>query len=399
MPVLTSKDGDWFLLGKGEYNIAYLSTFITTIQGHVGRWVAKFPIGKATIGGDHLNDSRRFARKWLTINPDLPLVPYKGHTVQIIDDLTTASMIDGVIYLHSNRSSEIYATYLNAGAVETKLIDAIISAKMKAQYLKHINEHAGLPKHLEYRIIELMQLHKPGCLIPYLGNTQASDAQIARKVLDIYRSSRNIIADATIQGNFLSYQDKIICVDLDQAFQRGSFASEKFMSAVMFAQFEQLWDDEHDEFPLTIDTIRTLFCLEQHLNPEQINDGYLTPELVHKLNICRKKQIPLNELNIRALIEILEYYPEHQAHEERIKNQILDNISQSTNPDRSKVIQDAFLNNRTFEEMFFDEFRTDNTSHTKELLALGLVTKYPFGFFQTADENRESKKYKADFTL
>lgn len=152
-----------------------------------------------------------------------------------------------------------------------------------------------------------------GCwMVPYLGDVCASDKQIALKVLDIYRNTRNIIADACGPGNFLRYEEETVCVDVDLAckIRRGSIASDDFFRCVIKSdKMSKYWSYfKKDTFkPNTVDMIETLFFLEDCLEIERICNEFLTPEVILCCTEYRKKNMRVsphiinkicNELNI-----------------------------------------------------------------------------------------------------
>ena len=288
-----------------------------------------------------------------------------------------------------NESENICVAYLNnEGHMEITILDDLLSKDMRPVYLKHILDQTDPKDYEKHHILDLIQVNKPGVIIPYFGNTQASDTEIALKVLEIYRKSRNIIADATVRGNFLRYRGRTICVDLDCALQRGSIASDTFMSEDMREQFEELWNKEYDTYPCTTDLIQTLFYLEEQLNPDEITDEYLTSELVGKFNMCRYNKIQLSILNIQTLMEIIQYCPENNNNNDLITLSLLTEIQSSTDQDRRKVILDAFSREGSFELAFFERWAMNNPLEIDELIAMGRDTACPFGFFQPNSSNQ-----------
>lgn len=149
---------------------------------------------------------------------------------------------------------------------------------------------------------------KNGWIAPYLGDNPASDEQIAKKLIEIYRRTRNIVGDAGTSGaNFLVYQNEVICVDVDQAFRRASFDTEQF-GAAHHAKYKVFLNRcFKNGYTQTINVIETLFYLEKNLPTRDIQDIYITPSLIARLHAYRYQQkiITLEILNTLLAIEHL----------------------------------------------------------------------------------------------
>lgn len=141
-----------------------------------------------------------------------------------------------------------------------------------------------------------------GWIAPYLGQTQASDEQIARKLIEIYRDTRNIVADAPAKKNFIVYEGEVICIDVDHAFRRGSEATDRF-DAKNNTKYETFLEHYSEKYPKTIDVIETLFYLENNIADADIDDKFITVEIIEKLNQYRKK---LRVINVETLEQLLE---------------------------------------------------------------------------------------------
>ena len=143
-----------------------------------------------------------------------------------------------------------------------------------------------------------------GMIVPYLGNTPASDDQIAAKVVDIYRRTRNIILDACAKNNFLVYKCKVICIDVDVALRRGSTASDSFGTE----------GDSIENFFVsgsragkarTVSVVRTLLYLQKYLAAGDIKDEYINLEFIEKLHVLRLSKIVLTPDIMSRLSEII----------------------------------------------------------------------------------------------
>lgn len=135
-----------------------------------------------------------------------------------------------------------------------------------------------------------------GWIMPYLGDTPASDQQIAEKLMDIYRRTQNIIVDACGKKNFLVHRGEVICVDMDQALRRGSFASDAFSKGGLLddEQYNNYWNKYALQFgkPQTVAMIKTLLYLEHHLSAHEIRKEYITSGVLQKLNDLRIERYP-----------------------------------------------------------------------------------------------------------
>lgn len=152
---------------------------------------------------------------------------------------------------------------------------------------------------------------KNGWIAPYIGNTPASDRQIANKLIDIYRRTRNIVGDAGAAGNnFLVHNGEVICVDVDHAFRRGSFATDLFEAATNPGYHNFLNKCLKNGYEKTVNVIKTLFYLEKNISNGDIHDKYLTTNVITKLHAYRyqNKAITVDILN--TILDIVTIDPE-----------------------------------------------------------------------------------------
>lgn len=181
---------------------------------------------------------------------------------------------------------------------------------------------------------------KTGWVAPYLGNTPASDRQISEKLIDIYRKTREIIADAGARrgNNFLLHQGEVVCIDVDHAFRRNSIATRRLDAAN---------DTNYDGFlsrcavwlPLTITVIKALFYLEKNLSDNDIQDKYITASIIEKLPVFWHEK---KTINVR----------------------IMDTLSEITGVDPTGKIRNKHLTPE-----FVETLGKQQTTVTKELLA------------------------------
>lgn len=158
-------------------------------------------------------------------------------------------------------------------------------------------------------------------IVPFLGNTPATDIDIAHKVLEIYVNTRNIVFDATSRNNFLLHNGKAVCVDIDLSlhFNRGSFESDEIMKEI-----EGLPENEFNLFlhnssrimPITTSWIKNLIFLEKCLapntwsDPNEIPNQFLIPETMGIIeSICKAKR-PITDHDVQSILQALGVYLE-----------------------------------------------------------------------------------------
>lgn len=156
-----------------------------------------------------------------------------------------------------------------------------------------------------------------GWLVPYLGNTAAPDAQMAVKVIEIYRRTRNILVDACAKNNFLIHQDKVVCIDMDCSLRRGSFASDEFMR--LDGKLIPPFLEAHNSTKLeTARVIRTLLYLEKKCPESQIKAEHITPEVIAKLRSFRLQEKPINAFTLDTLLDLTRFDPRNAIPEDKI---------------------------------------------------------------------------------
>jgi|GEM_PF-2179130 len=117
-------------------------------------------------------------------------------------------------------------------------------------------------------------------VIPYFGNTPASDQQISEKVIAIYQKTNNILTDACGIKNFLIYQGRVICIDVDFSLRRGSFASDLWLDESRLSDITKYLDGWSQYKPKTTSVIRTLLYLDKYLLTNPIPRPALTKPCV-----------------------------------------------------------------------------------------------------------------------
>jgi ankyrin repeat protein len=156
------------------------------------------------------------------------------------------------------------------------------------------------PKYPAYRT-------KTGWIAPYLGNIPASDEQIANKLIDIYRQTRNIIFDAYVDNNFLLYNGEVICIDVDQSLRRGSIASDDWRSKNSLCFEQHLKRKSSDGYHLRIAVIETLLYLEEKLPEDKIKEEYITASMVAKLHNFRHEKQAITVGIMDTLLDIITF--------------------------------------------------------------------------------------------
>lgn len=141
-------------------------------------------------------------------------------------------------------------------------------------------------------------------LVPYLGNTPASDQQISDKIIEIYQQTRHIITDACGRHNFLIYQNKVVCIDVDFSLRRGSIASDNWLDDASIFTFMDYLDEWSSVKPQTTSTIRALLYLEKYLAPAQIKNEYITPQIMKILHVLYTQNVWLNVGIVEILLKL-----------------------------------------------------------------------------------------------
>lgn len=137
-----------------------------------------------------------------------------------------------------------------------------------------------------------------GWMAPYLGDTPATDIQVAEKLVYIYQATRNIIADAYVNGtgncNFLYYQGQVICIDVDHAFRRGSITTDQYLSGTSGVNdYINEMNQNSAHMPNTASVIKTLFYIDNCFSIEDLRYQRVTPRLVEQLHYFRRNGVPM----------------------------------------------------------------------------------------------------------
>ncbi len=175
-----------------------------------------------------------------------------------------------------------------------------------------------------------------GWISPYLGNTPATDEQIAEKLLDIYRRDQIILVDACTENNFLRYEDKTVCIDVDLALRSDSPVSDRFWGADPYKTVEIYWDNCTPRFPKSASLLRSLFYFNFFLIEDRerrsLKEKYLpdlTPNMMVYLRCLRNKK---HVLTIRTMDILQDIIRRGLELPEELVFSLCDVVARSTGP-------------------------------------------------------------------
>ncbi len=166
---------------------------------------------------------------------------------------------------------------------------------------------------------------------PYLGDEHPSDELIKQTVIEVYQRTGNIIADAGIFSNFILFEGRAVCVDVDLALHRDSISSEYFYNTTLSTrQFDEFFKESSVyNTPLTQETIKTLFYLEDELSDYEFDRQLVTPFVIEKLNFFRDEGHPVHY----NTLELLHYLQDNHFSDEYICPKYLNKLSLSWRQD------------------------------------------------------------------
>jgi ankyrin repeat protein len=169
-----------------------------------------------------------------------------------------------------------------------------------------------------------------GVIIPFLGDETPQSTLVVQELVDIYRRTRIIIADAWIKGNFRLHQGKAICVDIDLALRRGDSISDDYMRHVILgARFDAWCRRAYDNKDVIMSTVCALIYLEQHLSADEIQDAYITPEILAKIHVFAVEKRPMSVFTMEALVGLSNIAHQVGTLDVTIKNKPLFEIIES----------------------------------------------------------------------
>lgn len=239
-----------------------------------------------------------------------------------IEELQLILNTTGWIYLGSGAYNRVYRSkkeltidgYTGLWVLKTQPDFKDFNEKSRAvRKWKAIN-----PKHPAF-------ITRDGWIVPYMGNKPASDEQIALKVIDIYRQTRNIIVDAAGKNNFLEYQGEVVCIDVDQALKKGSFISNMYdTESPQFADY--LVTIAQCGFPKTMTVIQTLLYLQWKLPESLITNQMITPRMIAKLAVFIRAKRGITEQDLHLLLTIDALDPEGEIKNKYITPQLVSHL-------------------------------------------------------------------------
>lgn len=246
-------------------------------------------------------------------------------------------------------------------------------------------------------------------VVPFLGNKTPSDALIQESIIDIYRRTGNIIADGCKADNFVEFKEKAVCVDMDLALRRNSIESENYYeNTVRHQVFNDFMkqEEEKGEYPLTIQTIKTLFFLEDCLSINDFVYQEISPWVLKHLETFQQNHIQISKVALKILV-ILERQNQLDVETEKfLKPEILLSLNEEhllLDIDDLKGCLSNLHNKLYPEECITDhEFTSVRDSHSSlESIdsPLKIGSYGPERFFMGLNSpSQESKSYASSFS-
>ncbi|KTD34102.1 Ankyrin repeat protein [Legionella moravica] len=191
---------------------------------------------------------------------------------------------------------------------------------------------------------------KHGLIAPYMGNVEATDEQIAVKLIDIYKRTGHIIADACSHKNFLYHNSTVYCVDFDNAFNRHSIESRKisFFTNNDFRDYFQ--NLESQGYPVSIAVIKGLGYLEtldssENIIAEMIAKGFLTVRILQIIANYHLCESTLTELiqHLPVLARIEQIDPGNRIPNRLIVPSFITNIADGITDDTTLELLEEWL--------------------------------------------------------
>lgn len=144
--------------------------------------------------------------------------------------------------------------------------------------------------------------YKKGLIVPYLGNTPASDLQISKKLVDIYKNTDNIIFDAPENNNFLLYDNEVVCIDTDLALNKNSLLSKNFYNNYEGSISSYLEEHYNKGYPHTAMMISILLDIDKL----GLDKKYIDYQVVMIMGQLKRRGVSINENNLKVIRIILE---------------------------------------------------------------------------------------------
>ena len=229
------------------------------------------------------------------INTDSPAISLTGYQITLTYDAppNDCDIAPDTMYLYRSGLQLEAAFMTHESIIKRMPLNHLTAAPTILTTLQKRAPYLSLQH--EHDVLNELDCHRQGLIVSYVDGTQASDTDIANKIIDIYLKTRNIIADAYVLGNFLhdATNGNITCVDVDHAFHRDSPVSQLFLGVDPYAYFLAEYNIHTIHYPKTIIAIKTLFYMEKHLLAGEILDLYITPRMIAKLHVLCEQGQPL----------------------------------------------------------------------------------------------------------
>lgn len=145
-------------------------------------------------------------------------------------------------------------------------------------------------------------------MMPFLGDEPASDDLISQAVIDIYRRTGNIILDACNPSNFVLFDGKAVCIDVDLAIKRDSISSENFFNNVVATDVFDDFYDKSGQYGLhkTIEVVKTLVYLENEVDEDAFDYANIDSWIIEKLTVFRHEQVKITPSMIKVIDQMRE---------------------------------------------------------------------------------------------
>lgn len=177
-----------------------------------------------------------------------------------------------------------------------------------------------------------------GWIMPYFGNIQASDEQIAEKVIEIYRTTGEVIADACGKNNFLFYNGEVICIDVDLSLRRKSIATESFMSFPTTKDILANYLYKYEKslgYPKTSNTIKRLLYLIFAI-PSFKNHALITQNVIERLGYFQSRAVSLNPKLMDIILKLDTIDPDITIKSKSLTKELLEKINLLTDENSQK---------------------------------------------------------------
>jgi|GEM_PF-2425715 len=310
-----TKTTTWLPLSKGAYNQPYLSSTPLTIDGVHGLWVLKIPQA-ITIDDNLTNSSARAARKLRLINPEYPVFNIEGYRLTLTKDQSPDddSIQPKVINVYHSSSNILMAAFIDElGIIQRTRLNDKLDLNITTHIIEAINANIKLSLETENLIVQSLGFLRECLILPYFGDITADYDDIAVEVISIYKRTRIIILDAEIRGNFLVHDQHSRCIDVDLAYRCDSPTSKLNKDDWVAAMFDNF---DLDNKPTSY--VLTLMYLDDNLPANSIEDKFLFPELIEKLQPFQEHDISIEVSTLNILLQIIELNRLHPIKDEYI---------------------------------------------------------------------------------